>query len=253
VCLSGSFGTMPLTAGEASKWLRSLLGLKYDVNDSHSKISSHSLKRTLLSWCSKYGMPREDRAILGYHVQPGVSTLMHYSRDEQAAPLRKAHAMLDDIRSGLFDPDNTRSGMLSKPRISGSSNIMMPSAKCKAADVGSRRVSNSDDDHSSTSGESSSSSSDSDDNELSDNEDLGGSSDDETSKKRKIQPAKSKSTSFAIHVRWKTLHRVVGSESRKLACGREFGSAYSYLSEVPKFCYHSCVTCFGSDATEQAL
>ena len=67
-----------------------------------------------LSWCSKLGINREARQILAYHVVPGSTSLLHYSRDEQAEPLRLLQQTLSCIRSETFFPDLTRSGYIKK-------------------------------------------------------------------------------------------------------------------------------------------
>eukprot|EP00971_Amphidinium_carterae_P100654 1991321-Amphidinium_carterae.1 len=54
-----------------------------------TRIATHSLKATALSWCAKYGVSREHRQILGYHAIRGIKSFLHYSRDEQAVPLRR--------------------------------------------------------------------------------------------------------------------------------------------------------------------
>lgn len=110
VTVSGEFSGFPLEPGDASKWLRELL-LRAGFTASQVKgISSHSLKATALSWCAKFGMQREHRQVLGYHVVAGSASALHYSRDEQAYPLSLLQEVYEEIRSGNFNPDATRSG-----------------------------------------------------------------------------------------------------------------------------------------------
>lgn len=73
-------------------------------------IGAHSLKSTCLSWLAKFGAPRDERRLLGYHAVPGDKSLDSYSRDTLAGPLRTLCKMLGAIRAGTFDPDETRSG-----------------------------------------------------------------------------------------------------------------------------------------------
>ena len=74
------------------------------------RLTSRSMKVTLLAWGARYGIPAAERRMLGYHVEHKDRSMMAYSRDEVAAPLRKIAAMLADVRRGAFDPDVTRSG-----------------------------------------------------------------------------------------------------------------------------------------------
>ena len=73
-------------------------------------VGTHSCKRTTLSWCSKFGVARDIRCILGYHVSPraGIGTEILYEADSQATPLRALDAVLSKIRSGAFRPDAAR-------------------------------------------------------------------------------------------------------------------------------------------------
>ena len=72
-------------------------------------VTSHSLKCTTLSWCSKYGLDEPTRTLLGHHELPGKS-MQCYSRDLLARPLAKHQAMLLNVRLGNFLPDCSRSG-----------------------------------------------------------------------------------------------------------------------------------------------
>ena len=72
--------------------------------------SSHSLKATCLSWCAKAGINQSARRILGGHALPKDVSVMEYSRDALAAPLRELDKVLSLIRGGSFLPDAARSG-----------------------------------------------------------------------------------------------------------------------------------------------
>ena len=96
--------------------------------DRHDLIhfGSQSLKATVLSWLSKRGVPREVRAALGYRPKAVDGTEVVYGRDNVAAPLRVMMSVLHEIVEGVFRPDETKSGMLSKSASSdaGDVNIM---------------------------------------------------------------------------------------------------------------------------------
>ena len=71
----------------------------------------HTLKGTPLSWCAKWGLDPDCRAILGHHAT-GKSSVECYSRDNLAKPLREFELVLQQIRTRSFSPDSTRSGMI---------------------------------------------------------------------------------------------------------------------------------------------
>ena len=77
------------------------------------KVSSHSLKSTMLSFLAKRGVEMSDRLLLGYHSSPFTMGLT-YSRDAMARPLSILGDMLNEIQKGVFRPDCTRSGRLIK-------------------------------------------------------------------------------------------------------------------------------------------
>eukprot|EP00435_Cladocopium_sp_Y103_P058675 s1435_g20.t1 len=103
------WSTRPLTSEEGSSFLRKVLKAPKTVD---RRISTHSMKSTLMSWTSKYGLPDSSRAVLARHVSSVASATAVYSRDLLSPVLRELDSMLTAIRSGLFLPDRTRSGML---------------------------------------------------------------------------------------------------------------------------------------------
>ena len=85
--------------------------LKCDVESTDRRVSSHSLKSTMLSFLAKRGIEMGDRLLLGYHTSPFTMGLT-CSRDGMARPLQILSDMLSEIRCGKFHPDQTRSGRL---------------------------------------------------------------------------------------------------------------------------------------------
>ena len=75
-----------------------------------STIRSHSLKVTALSWCSKGGVPLEERKVLGHHMDKAHRSAFTYGRDNAAPALRSLCNLLKLIKQGDFRPDSTRSG-----------------------------------------------------------------------------------------------------------------------------------------------
>ena len=108
--VEGSATVRPLSTEEFSKWVKMILdrngGLPEDC-----KISSHSCKATLLSFLAKFGASIPDREILGGHTGR-MKSVLTYSRDSLASPLRVLSHMLERIRQGSFNPNATRSGMM---------------------------------------------------------------------------------------------------------------------------------------------
>ena len=101
---------------EAGKWLRLLLGESLERRDSWRKISSHSLKATVLSMAAKRGISHEDRLALGHHIHP-FRMADTYARDAQARSIRLVDKLLLEIRCGYFLPDETRAGRFDMSRM----------------------------------------------------------------------------------------------------------------------------------------
>ena len=114
---NGLPGKRALDSEEAGRWLRALLELS-DHDVSERKVSSHSLKCTMLSFLAKRGVDMPDRLLLGYHTSPFTMGLT-YSRDGMARPLQILGEMLSEIREGTYMPDCTRSGRLVKKANTG--------------------------------------------------------------------------------------------------------------------------------------
>eukprot|EP00971_Amphidinium_carterae_P268675 5330039-Amphidinium_carterae.1 len=55
-------------------------------------------------------MDLESRSLLGYHFHPHLKSVLVYSRDTLADPLRHLDRLLSDVRDGRFKPDTSRSG-----------------------------------------------------------------------------------------------------------------------------------------------
>lgn len=106
----GKAGDRPLDSQEASAWLRLLLHGDSNVNPER-KVSSHSMKATLLAFAARRGLPMDVRLQLGYHTGSFKMGLT-YSRDGAAASLISLEQMLNEIKVGLFLPDETRSGRI---------------------------------------------------------------------------------------------------------------------------------------------
>eukprot|EP00435_Cladocopium_sp_Y103_P023154 s3929_g5.t1 len=105
---AGEATIRPLSTKEFSSWIRMILG-RADLLGPDARLSSHSCKATLLSYLAKYGASIPDREILGGHTSR-LKSVITYSRDSVASPLRTLCNMLQMMRDGTFRPDCTRSG-----------------------------------------------------------------------------------------------------------------------------------------------
>ena len=106
--IEGEPGMRPLSTAEMKEWTVLLLtSVGQDLEG--RRVTSHSCKCTLLSWCSKRGLPWEDRLLLGGHTSSLRSAVV-YSRDSLGRPLRLLEHLLMEVRAGRFLPDATRSG-----------------------------------------------------------------------------------------------------------------------------------------------
>ena len=106
--VGGGFCARPLSAQEASKWLKLLLaGLPMA-----DQVRSHSLKATLLNWSARAGLDKEIRAVLGHHSSALHGSDIVYSRELQTRPLRKLQMLLKSIRIGLNLEDLAAQGTL---------------------------------------------------------------------------------------------------------------------------------------------
>ena len=109
-----AWSSAPMETLEFGAALRDLLRRRGVLQHCLGNVGSHSLKATLLAWLARAGVPRESRKILGYHKAPEDRSLRSYSRDEVAAPLREMVAVIENVKTGAFQPDATRSGFIAK-------------------------------------------------------------------------------------------------------------------------------------------
>lgn len=103
-----------LTSEEGAEFLRVILGVP---KKSGRRISSHSLKSTTMSWASKFGLSLKSRAILARHATAISNPTVLFSRDLLSPVLREYDAMLQAIRLQGFEPDKTRSGMITPSKL----------------------------------------------------------------------------------------------------------------------------------------
>ena len=98
-----------LTSEEGADFMRAILKAP---KSAERRVSTHSFKSTLISWTAKYGLPDTSRAVLARHLSCATATTAVYSRDLISPVLRELDTMLQAMRCALFQPDRTRSGMV---------------------------------------------------------------------------------------------------------------------------------------------
>ena len=238
VLTSGKFGSMPLSSSQAGEWIRLIFRTR-GVDKQYSRVTSHSFKATLLSWAAKGGLSKEHRCTLGYHTIDSNQSMLHYSRDEQAAPLRALKRLLCLIKQGRFKPDNNRSGYyISEGALN--AGMLQPTPKIMPGPSN-----NQGNDESTTSSSEGTSSDDAEgSNVMSDEERVAKQLD--VPVRPKKRPKVDDQKPCAVHFRWRTVHAIDESSVNKLKCGRLLSSVYRVLPELPSFDYHRCIDCFGS-------
>ena len=94
----------PVTSTEISDILKAFLSCPHD-----RFLTSHSLKVTTLSWCSKGGVVKEHRRLLGRHASAVVDADSIYARDLMISPVESLDRIIAAICEGRFYPDAPRS------------------------------------------------------------------------------------------------------------------------------------------------
>ena len=74
------------------------------------QLGTHSCKTTILSWAAKKGTDLQIRKVMGYHSLGKSNSVFIYGRDNVSPALREIEEIINMIKSGRFEPDNTRSG-----------------------------------------------------------------------------------------------------------------------------------------------
>ena len=205
----GSWSSDPLSSSEVTRWLRFLL----PRSDSEKPLSSHSLKATTLVWCSKFGMLRETKRVLGHHADAATGSDAVYGRELQSAALREYIIILEAVASGKFFPDQTRSGHFAQ---GWSRQKIMESAAIAPGDDETTLVDTADDQ----------------DDALAVVSDASDSEEDE-----------SESPSYWAHPTSQVLHRTTLGSAMFL-CGRAFGDHYRRVPMVRAHAYPQCSKCF---------
>ena len=96
-----------IRASEITSFLR--IALKSVCDDERlQRISSHSLKRTPLAWCSKFGVSEPVRSVLGRHVSATAGSQAIYAVDLATSATKEFERVLACVATGVLNPDNPR-------------------------------------------------------------------------------------------------------------------------------------------------
>ena len=110
---SQTFGQHRMTTCESTCWIHELLEGSMNIREV-LKFSSHSCKATLLTWAGMCNLfTREERTLLGHHVEAQTRSSTTYSRDAQVMLQYKVSKLISMIRTGKLKPDASRAERLS--------------------------------------------------------------------------------------------------------------------------------------------
>ena len=111
---SGTWAISPMTTAEASLFLKEFLETVLGEEEA-AKYSSHSCKPTVLTWCGMTEiLTREERTMLGHHIEPSTKSATTYNRDSQLLLQAKVAKVLDKVLQGHLDPDASRATRLNQ-------------------------------------------------------------------------------------------------------------------------------------------
>ena len=104
---AASLSEREIRASEITSFLR--IALKSVCDEERLKrISSHSLKRTPLAWCAKFGVSEPVRSVLGRHVSTTAGSQAIYAVDLATSAVKEFEQVLGRVSTGSFNPDNPR-------------------------------------------------------------------------------------------------------------------------------------------------
>eukprot|EP00434_Breviolum_minutum_P039685 symbB.v1.2.035248.t2/scaffold4699.1/size36177/2 len=101
-----------MTTCEATCWIHELLEEELGAKEA-LKFSSHSCKATLLTWAGMTNIfSREERTLLGHHVEAQTRSSTTYSRDSQVMLQYKVSKLITMIKTDKLKPDASRAERL---------------------------------------------------------------------------------------------------------------------------------------------
>lgn len=104
--INGQWVNSQATTGDINQLIRQCADVIGVPNA--DKLSSHSGKCTFLNAASIYGIDKDSRFRLGYHMVASERSVNCYSRENVLEPVRKLAGLIADARAGRFDPAKGR-------------------------------------------------------------------------------------------------------------------------------------------------
>ena len=97
----------PMSSAEATAWLREFAEYRVSADEARN-LRSHSCKHTLLTWAGGSGLfTREERTMLGHHVEASTKSATTYDRNTMLAIHGKVLKMIYMIEDGSYRPDDS--------------------------------------------------------------------------------------------------------------------------------------------------
>ena len=97
----------PMSSSEATAWLREFAERQIGADRART-LRSHSCKHTLLTWAGGSGLfTREERTMLGHHVEAATKSAATYDHNAMLAIHVKVLKMLQMIAEGSYRPDDS--------------------------------------------------------------------------------------------------------------------------------------------------
>ena len=96
-----------MSSSEATAWLREFAERQIGADRART-LRSHSCKHTLLTWAGGSGLfTREERTMLGHHVEAATKSAATYDHNAMLAIHVKVLKMLQMIAEGSYRPDDS--------------------------------------------------------------------------------------------------------------------------------------------------
>ena len=109
---SATWASSPMSTSEASFFIKEFLEEQLGPEEADN-YSTHSGKPTLLTWCGMTDLfSREERTLLGHHIEQNTRSATTYNRDAQLLLQRKVAQVLKQIQDGILKPDASRAERL---------------------------------------------------------------------------------------------------------------------------------------------
>ena len=109
---AATWATSPMSSTEATFFLKEFLEESLGEEEADA-YSTHSGKPTLLTWCGMSGLlTREERTLLGHHIEQHTRSATTYNRDSQLLLQRKVSQVIKQIKDGILRPDVSRAERL---------------------------------------------------------------------------------------------------------------------------------------------